>query len=316
MRNLPILFFGAFFLLFPLSADASLGVGVGLGSVRLDGGVKPGSIVDLPLFPVTNTGDTAGEYEVGIEYQEDVHQMRPGREWFSFDGAKFHLDPKETKLVHISMTVPVRIEPGEYFAYLEARPAKTVTDGSTGASVGIAAATKLYFSVDAANIWEAAYYRARSFWNMYAPWPAVAIAMLIVIVAGLVLRRFVSFHVGITKRGTPKGEAIGAEADQQQRTGFSGNIDESLREVLQEVEMYTNQLSEGRVEQLFAEAGELRPDLQRFFYDGDQRILSIASSELRDVLSLLRDRLEQVRKQDPIAYQKLVDRVLSGFSGG
>lgn len=213
------------------------------------------------------------------------------------------------------MRVPISVEPGEYFAYLEARPAKVISDGSTGASVGIAAATKLYFSVDAANIWEAAYYRARSFWNMYTPWPAVAIGVLLAIVAVLILRRFISFHIGITKRGAPKGKTVVRETDQQRSIGFSGNIDESLREVLQEVETYTSQLSENRVEQLFAEAGELRSDLQKFFYDGDQRVLSVASSELRDVLSLLRDRLEQVRKQDPIAYQQLVDRVLSGFSG-
>ncbi len=314
MRNLPTFFFGAFFLLLPFLADASLGVGVGLGSVKLDGGVKPGSIVDLPLFPVTNTGDTPGEYEIGIEYQEDVPQMRPGREWFVFDEAKFHLDPKETKLAHISMRVPISVEPGEYFAYLEARPAKVISDGSTGASVGIAAATKLYFSVDAANIWEAAYYRARSFWNMYTPWPAVAIGVLLAIVAVLILRRFISFHIGITKRGVPGKEPAAVETDRQS-IGLPGNVDEPLREVLHEVEVYTDRLSEDRVERLFAEAGRLRPDLQKFFYDGDRRVLSIASSELRDVLSLLHDRLERARKQDPITYQKLVDRILSGFSG-
>jgi len=79
--------------------------------------------------------------------------------------------------VQIKLTLPVKTNPGNYFAYLEAHPVKkTVSSGGT--TIGVAAAAKLYFTVAPANIFQGIYYRFISIYSRYHPWDTIILAVI------------------------------------------------------------------------------------------------------------------------------------------
>lgn len=185
-------------LLLPLPLFASIGVGVGTGKIQLDERLKPGGTYQLPIFSVLNTGDEPGEYEVSIEYHEKQPQLKPSREWFAFTPPTFRLEPGKVQAVQVALTLPIKTEPGDYFAYVEAHPAKKADDGQS--RVGIAAASKLYFTVQPANVFQGIYYRASSFMARNAPWTYVVLAVIAVGVLISILRRFVSFNISLQRK--------------------------------------------------------------------------------------------------------------------
>lgn len=184
-------------LLFPLIVFAGVGVGVNLGKIQIDEPLKPGGIYNFPTMGVLNTGDTAGEYELAVTYHQDQPQMRPEQEWFSFSPSQFPLEPGQAQNVAIKLSLPVRMKPGDYFCYLEAHP---IVKAGPGTTIGVAAATKTYFTVAAANIWQAIYYKIASFLTMYAPWTYVVLAIVVAAIIIALLRRFFSLQIGIKKK--------------------------------------------------------------------------------------------------------------------
>lgn len=155
-------------LILALSASAAMakvGVGVGLGKVNIDEPLSPGGIYNLPTLPVLNTGDEAGEYEVEITYLSEQEELRPTQEWFTFSPQTFPLGAGESQQVEVSLILPVDTRPGDYFAFLEAHP---LTSGE-GVSIGVAAATKLNFTVKPSGVLGAAIERIRSLFETNAP---------------------------------------------------------------------------------------------------------------------------------------------------
>jgi len=176
---------------------ARIGVGVNLGKIEIDEPIKPGGIYNFPNIGVINTGDEAGDYEVAVTYHQDQPELRPSQEWFSFSPSQFHLKPGESKSVSVKLSLPVRVKPGDYFCYLEAHP---IIKAGPGTTIGVAAATKTYFTIIPANIWQAIYYKISSFFEMYAPWTYVVLAVTIGTVILTVLRKFFAFQFKIRKR--------------------------------------------------------------------------------------------------------------------
>lgn len=173
----------------PTVVFGRIGVGVGTGKIQIDEPLKAGGIYDLPALPVLNTGDEPGEYGVSVEYHEGVPQMRPSREWFYFDPQSFSLNAGEAKIVKVILTLPAKVQPGEYFAYLEGHPVKKSESGQT--SIGVAAAAKLYFTVAPANIFQGIYYRFTSLYSRYQPWDTIALAVIFVtVLAWFIGKRF------------------------------------------------------------------------------------------------------------------------------
>ncbi len=186
-------------LILPVLVVAKIGVGVGTGVIRVDQPLKPGLIYTLPSLAVLNTGDEPYEYGVGIQYHENQPELRPPREWFSFEPSQFHLEPEQVQHVQIKLSLPVKgAEPGNYFAFLQGYPLKKT--GATGTSVGIAAAAKLYFTVVPANLFAGFYYRIISLLTLYAPWSYVILTIVALAVLITVFRRYVSFNIGINIR--------------------------------------------------------------------------------------------------------------------
>jgi hypothetical protein len=176
---------------------AKVGVGMGAGEIRVTEPIKPGGIYTLPELRVFNTGDETTTYGMNIAYHQDNPQLRPAKSWFTFSPATFTIDPGQSNEVQITMFVPVKTEPGEYFAFLESGP---VAEGGPGTSVGVAVATKLYFTVVPANLWEAMTYRVSAFFTTYAPWSWVIFGGAIVISLWFIFVRFFSFNITLRSK--------------------------------------------------------------------------------------------------------------------
>lgn len=176
---------------------AKVGVGMGAGEIRVTESIKPGGIYSLPNLRVFNTGDETTTYGMNIAYHQDNPQHRPGKSWFTFTPATFTIAPGESQEVQIAMFVPVKTDPGEYFAFLESGPVAT---GETGTSVGVAVATKLYFTVVHANVWSAITYRISAMLTTYAPWSWVGLSVVLIVVIGLIFKRFFSFNIALRKK--------------------------------------------------------------------------------------------------------------------
>ncbi|OGJ37699.1 MAG: hypothetical protein A2383_02260 [Candidatus Pacebacteria bacterium RIFOXYB1_FULL_39_46] len=186
-------------LLFTPSAQASIGVGVGTGRIQLEEELKPGILYQLPSISVINTGDEAGEYILDVSFRENQSEMRPNVDWFTYKPEKFSLEPGEGKIVEVTLTLPVKTVPGDYFAFLEARPIAT-SNNPSGASIGVAAASKLYFTIAPANTWEGFYYRALSLWNKYQPIPQIITGTFSFLIIIKIVRNFISLDISLKKR--------------------------------------------------------------------------------------------------------------------
>ena len=184
-------------LLVPLFTFARVGVGVNLGKIELDEPLKPGGIYNFPSLGVINTGDEAGDYEVAVTYHQDQPQLRAEQEWFSFSPSQFHLEASKSQSVAVKLNLPMKVKPGDYFCYLEAHP---IIKAGPGTTIGVAAATKTYFTVAPANIWQAIYYRTSSFFAMHAPWSYVILAVVITAIIIAIIRKFFAFKINIRKK--------------------------------------------------------------------------------------------------------------------
>lgn len=183
----------------PTASNASLGVGVGTGKIEFEKPLLPGGLYTLPSLTVINTGDEPSDYGVSVEYKGDQPRMSPAKEWFSFNPLTFHLEPGQSQVVEVKANIPVKVVPGDYFAYLEGHPIK-IANSSGGATIGIGAATKLFFTIKPANIFQGIYYRSAAIMKNYSPWSYVVLAVLVMSILVLIFRRFFSFNLGISRK--------------------------------------------------------------------------------------------------------------------
>lgn len=185
-------------LILPMAVFARIGVGVGAGKIHINEALRAGGIYDLPAIPVLNTGDEPGEYEISVQYHEGQETrtdmgLRPAQDWFNFAPNSFHLEPGKVQSVKVALTLPPKTKPGNYFAYLEARPVKKSVAGQT--SIGIAAATQLWFTVAPANFFQGIYYRLISLYSRYYPWDAAVLAAIFVAALLWFLSRKFNFQI-------------------------------------------------------------------------------------------------------------------------
>src|SRR3989344_9666383 len=175
---------------------AKVGVGMGAGEIRLTEPVKPGGIYELPNLRIFNTGDEVTTYGMNVAYHQDRPELRPAQSWFSFNPATFTLEAGKSQEVQVTMMVPVKAEPGDYFAFVESGP---VASEQPGTSVGVAVASKLFFTVVPANIWQAIGYRVSAFFATYSPWSWGGVGLIALIILVVTIRRFFSFNIAMRK---------------------------------------------------------------------------------------------------------------------
>lgn len=194
-------------ILFSNTAFAKIGVGVNTGKIKVEEKLKAGMIYKLPPITIINTGDEPADYETSVAYHQDQPELLPKQDWFIFTPQKFHLEPGKAQLVEIKINLPLRIEPGNYFAYLEGHPLTTVQKGTT--TLGVAAASKLYFTVVPANIFYGIYYKIVTFWNIYSPWPQRFLILVAIVVVGAFVKKFFNIQINLKRPGaTPPHSSI------------------------------------------------------------------------------------------------------------
>jgi len=181
----------SFFL--PLKVWAKIGVGVTTGKITVEEKLRPGIIYQLPPLTIVNTGDEEGDYEPAVSYHQDQKELRPAQNWFEFSPKKFHLKPGEAQKVEIKLNLPIKIEPGEYFAYLEGHPVAKSESGQT--TIGVAAAAKLYFTVLPANPVLGVYYKVASIWKLNQPWSSRIAGAISLLVIYLAMRKYLGFQI-------------------------------------------------------------------------------------------------------------------------
>ena len=194
-------------LLFPQTALAKIGVGVGLGKIQIDEELSPGGIYKLPTLPVLNTGDEDGNYEVTVTYLSEQPELQPAVEWFKFSPQKFPLAAGQSQNVEVSLSLPVNVRPGNYFAFLEAHPVAK----AEGVTIGVAAATKLNFTVKPAGVLGAAIERVRSLFENNAPVSYIVAGIVggVIILLGVVSmgRKYLTVRIALKKKSGKKEEA-------------------------------------------------------------------------------------------------------------
>lgn len=196
MRGILSTLFILTLLFLPQAALAKIGVGVGLGKIQIDEQLSPGGIYKLPALPVLNTGDEDGQYEVEVTYLSGQEEMRPSQEWFRFSPQRFSLTAGSSQTVAVTLTLPVSARPGNYFAFLEAHP---IQEGE-GVTIGVAAATKLNFTVKPAGILGAAIERIRS---LIEANKTVAYTLAGVVAAGTIFylaRRYLNVRISLKRK--------------------------------------------------------------------------------------------------------------------
>lgn len=166
-------------------------VGVGLGSIKLPDPLYPGGVYRLPSWPVINTGEVAGYFEVGVS---------PPSKQFSFRPPRLFLESGENQPVAVWVKIPFGASSRSYNVVLEARPVMSGAGGQV--LVGPIAGTKLSFAVgESPGVLGAAVQRARSFWGLRQPWLTVYLVVLCLGLAVVFLRRAVWVEMKIRWRG-------------------------------------------------------------------------------------------------------------------
>jgi len=201
-----------------LPALAKIGVGVGLGKIQIDEPLLPGGIYKLPTIPVLNTGDEPSNYEMDVTYQHEQPELRPKKEWFIFTPQTFALDGGGSQPVEVRLNLSVKTTPGDYFAYLEAHP---ITTGEGGVTIGIAAATKIWFTVKPANTFQAIIHKITSFAKNTAPTSYIVLGVIVFIILILIFRKFFSFNLNIKKKGhetKPENKEAAKQTDEEPKS--------------------------------------------------------------------------------------------------
>jgi hypothetical protein len=183
-------------LLFVSSSSADVGVGVSLGRIEITDQLVAGRDYRLPALGVLNTGDEPGTYEVAITYRADQQQRRPSEKWFDLEPQRFHLEAGTSQNVEVRLVLPDGTDPGDYFAYLEARP----VNAGSGVRVGVAAATRVTFTVKPSSWWQAQQIKINRWLDESEPWSYIIPGSLVGGLLFMKLSRHVRFRSPIERR--------------------------------------------------------------------------------------------------------------------
>ena len=197
-KLLVVALLGTILLLSPGTASAQVGVGVNVGKIQVDETVSPGGTYTLPSIGVVNTGHDPSEYSLRITYQFEQEALEPPEDWFSFKPDSFRLEPNQTQSVEIRLKLPLTARPGDYFAFIEAYPIST--GGGGGVTIGIAAATKLNFTVKPSNVFSAAFLWSFHRFRDSSPWSWIVVGILGGLSLGFVVYKFVPLRIQFGRR--------------------------------------------------------------------------------------------------------------------
>jgi len=142
----------------PQAAQASVGVGIQAGPVRLSGVAHPGQSVALPSVSVVNAGTQPESIRIVVQRspRESGRPVPPS--WVRPGTPSVQLAPRHSTRIPLELVVPAGAKPGAYLSDIVA-----VASGQLsvrGANLGAGAATLLEFRVapnPAAGFWSSAF---------------------------------------------------------------------------------------------------------------------------------------------------------------
>jgi hypothetical protein len=129
----------------PQAAQASVGVGIQAGPVRLSGVAHPGESVALPPVSVVNAGSRRESIWVGVRRSPQGGGRPVPPSWVHPGVPSVQLGPHRAISISLELVVPADAKPGAYLSDLVATASGQLSAGH--ANLGAAAATLLEFRV-------------------------------------------------------------------------------------------------------------------------------------------------------------------------
>jgi hypothetical protein len=196
---LAIVLAGILLLCLPAAAiQAQVGVGIMPGIIRVDEPLLPGGRYNLPSLQVVNTGNKSSDYGVELAYMAEQDELQPPADFIIVSPASFHLEPGASQVISLSLDIPVKAKPGDYLAYVEAHP--TATSSGGGMQIGVAAATKLYFTVKPASVFVGITNSIASFFTRNAPGSYIVPGVIVLGLVVFFLRRRIRVDIRIARK--------------------------------------------------------------------------------------------------------------------
>jgi hypothetical protein len=164
----------------PATAQASVGVGIQAGPVRLDGAAHPGGSYALPDVLVVNTGTSSESVSLSVDRVSAGSGRTVPPSWVRASGA-VTLGARQSARVPLELIVPPTARPGRYFSDVLVKAG--APNPASGATFDAGAATDLAFTVEPGPV--------SSPWFRVPIWvlPGIGVVLLIAAAAGL-MRRF------------------------------------------------------------------------------------------------------------------------------
>jgi uncharacterized membrane protein len=131
----------------PQAAQASVGVGIQAGPVRLSGVAHPGESVALPAVSVVNAGTRHEAIRLSIQRVSKGSARLVPASWIQIGAPVVQLGPKHATRVSLQLVVPAGAKPGAYLSDIVATGSSAGQTSAGHASLGAAAATLLEFRV-------------------------------------------------------------------------------------------------------------------------------------------------------------------------
>ncbi|MFZ4810714.1 MAG: hypothetical protein ACOYL9_05160 [Ilumatobacteraceae bacterium] len=174
----------------PSTALAQAGVGIDPGKIN---GLPPIE-TDAPTsvaVTVRNPGSGSASFQMLAQPLNGEPELPIDPTWFSFEPATFDLDGGEAQEIQVTFTVPDGTNAGDYLALVTAQLILGEPETS-GAQVGAAVATKLYFTVPPPPA---------SSSDFPTPLAIGGVALVVVLGGGFLLYRRSGIRLSITRDG-------------------------------------------------------------------------------------------------------------------
>jgi hypothetical protein len=180
----------------PAAAQASVGVGIQPGPVRLSGAAHPGNSYSLPAVLVVNTGTFDESVAVKVERISAGTGRTVPSSWVQASDASVRLAPNQSARVPLQLEVPASAKPGRYFSDVVVTAGSPSSAGGAGFAAG--AATDLEFTVAAGG--------APVPWFTMPGWVLVAVLVILLLAGTAVAARRSGLRIRIDRE--PVGRAL------------------------------------------------------------------------------------------------------------
>jgi hypothetical protein len=189
-------------LILPASAaEASIGIGIQAGPVRLSSAAHPGGTYQLPAVYVVNTGSAEESVTLEIERISPGTGLTVAPSWIHVSGGPVRLGHNQSARIGLQLSVPANARPGRYFSDVVAHGSGSLTAGN--ANMGVAAATGLDFTIAPGA--------APHPWLTVPSWFWPTLAGLVVIAAAVLWFRSSGLRIRVERRQATGSVSEGQE---------------------------------------------------------------------------------------------------------